>query len=204
MVIVLFHYCTYTCIWGGCGNTLSPRQISQTGLTGFLQQKTMLPIVQSWVMTRFWTKHILYSPFPRPQPKTFESFPRVGNGWIWLVETGLPLPFVRWTKLRQIGKNKAIQRLIRIYFLVQRGMENEVKPRRFIAFSNNDFLNPLFKWAHNCHFLYNLCTHSLISLHGSRFCMERHWYYDKILSILWQPIKYYPTHSNIIWSHTIW
>ena len=27
-------------------------------------------------------------------------FPRDGNGWIWHVEKGLPLPFVRWMKHR--------------------------------------------------------------------------------------------------------
>ena len=37
-------------------------------------------------------------------------FPRDGNGWTWHVETGLPLPFVRWMKRRQSAKNKGIHR----------------------------------------------------------------------------------------------
>ena len=47
-------------------------------------------------------------------------FLRVGNGWIWLVEKDLPLPFVRWTRLRKIAKNKAIKKWIMMHFLVQR------------------------------------------------------------------------------------
>ena len=72
-------------------------------------------------------------------------FPRVGNGWIWLLEKDLPLPFVRWTKLRQVAKNKAIQKWIMIYFLVQRGMENEAALKHFAFNSNNDFPKPLLK-----------------------------------------------------------
>ena len=70
-----------------------------------------------------WTQNSLFLKLSKFSCYLIYLLSRGGNGWIWHVETGLPLPFVRWMRLRQSAKNKPIPRSPAIWFMWQRLMK---------------------------------------------------------------------------------